>query len=58
MGAFENGAVTEDMFGERVRHLGEQAAALRAREARLLAAAAAGDDLSPPPMRSVASGKS
>jgi site-specific DNA recombinase len=44
MSAFENGAVTEDMFGERVRHLGEQAAALRDREARLVAAASAGDD--------------
>jgi len=44
MGAFESGAVTEDMFGERVRHLGEQAAALRDREASLLAAASAEDE--------------
>jgi len=37
------------MFGERVRHLGEQAAALRAREARLSAAASAEDELFPTP---------
>jgi site-specific DNA recombinase len=49
MGAFENGAVTEDMFGERVRHLGEQTAALRAREARLLSAASAEDESLPTP---------
>ena len=44
MGAFENGTVTEEMFGERVRHLGEQAASLRDREARLLAEVTAVDD--------------
>ena len=49
MGAFETGAVTEGQFGERVRHLGEQAAALRAREARLLAAASAEDEPFPTP---------
>ena len=49
MGAFENGAVTEDMFGGRVRPLSEQAAAFRAREARLLAAAGAGDEPLPTP---------
>ena len=49
MGAFENGTVTEDMFGERVRHLGEQAAALRDREAKLLAQSAAADEPLPTP---------
>ena len=49
MGAFENGAVTEDMFGERVRHLGEQAAALGDREACLVAAASAEDEPLPTP---------
>jgi len=49
MSAFENGTVTEDMFGERVRHLGEQAAALRDREANLLAESAAADEPLPTP---------
>jgi hypothetical protein len=48
-GAFENGPVTEDMFGERIRHLGEQAAALQDREANLLAEVAAADELLPTP---------
>ncbi len=33
--AFENGAVTEDMFGERVRELGHKAKALRVKQAEL-----------------------
>jgi len=39
MHAFENGALTEDLFGERVRELGAKTAALRARTAELGAAA-------------------
>ncbi|MHB8669902.1 MAG: recombinase zinc ribbon domain-containing protein [Acidimicrobiales bacterium] len=38
MHAFENGALTENLFAERVRELGIKAAALRARHAELLAA--------------------
>jgi site-specific DNA recombinase len=49
MGAFENGTVTEDMFGERVRHLGEQATALRDREANLQTQSAAADEPLPTP---------
>jgi hypothetical protein len=36
--AFENGTVTEDMLGDRVRKLGTQAKTLRARQAELCAA--------------------
>src|SRR5207302_2075654 len=44
MHAFENGTVTEEMFGERVRELGRKARALRARRAELQAEAAADDE--------------
>ena len=49
MGAFENGTVTEDMFGEQVRHLGEQAAALRDRGANLLGESAVVNEPLPTP---------
>ncbi len=41
MHAFENGTVTEEMFGDRVRELGRKAQTLRARRADLAAEAAA-----------------
>jgi len=47
MHAFENGAVTEEMFGERVRELGSKGQALHARLAELATEAAA--DESPVP---------
>lgn len=40
MHAFENGALAEHLFAERLRELGTKAAALRARHAELLAAKA------------------
>ena len=40
--AFENGTITEEMFGERVRDLSTKAAALRSRRDDLRAALDAG----------------
>jgi site-specific DNA recombinase len=44
MGAFENGALTDKMFGERVRDLGTKAETLRDRQATLLKGAAEVDE--------------
>jgi site-specific DNA recombinase len=49
MGAFENGTITEDMFGERVRELGVRAKSLRAKRAEAAMAVAAGPGALPTP---------
>lgn len=49
MVAFESGAVTQEMFGDRVRELGQKAASLRARRDDLLAQLAAADPAVPTP---------
>ncbi len=53
MHAFENGTVTEEMFGERVRELGRKAETLRARCVQMNAEAAA--DEAPLPARRISS---